>query len=130
MKEMICITCPIGCHLNVEFVSENEITVSGNKCPRGEQYARAELLSPKRVVTATCDLVDGSGEAGDEARPVSLYTPRRVPVRTVKAFPREKIPELLALIYAIKVPRPVRSGQVIMRDALGTGIDVIVTRSM
>lgn len=132
MQEMICITCPIGCHLSIEKISDEELSVTGNKCQRGAQYAREELLSPKRVVTATCKLnhasdqvaIRGQGQAGN------LYKPRRVPVRTAKAFPKERIPELLALLYQHEVSLPVERGQVILPDALSSGIDVIAERTM
>ena len=131
MSEMICITCPMGCHLSIERPSENEIVVSGNRCPRGEKYAREELLSPRRVVTATCRAI-GSAEAvadGALADP-SPYRPRRVPLRTSAAFPKERVPELLKLIYGLELRLPVQRGQVAIADALGSGIDVLVARTM
>lgn len=127
MHEMICITCPIGCHLSIEKISDEELSVTGNKCQRGAQYAREELLSPKRVVTATCKLKQSADESTLTA---SLYKPRRVPVRTVKAFPKERISELLALLYQHEVSLPVERGQVILPNALDTGIDVIAERTM
>lgn len=119
MTEMICITCPMGCHLSIERPSDDEIVVSGNRCPRGEKYAREELLSPKRVVTATCKALG----AGPDR-------PRRVPLRTNAAFPKERVAELLALIYGLELRLPVQRGQVAIADALGTGIDVLVARTM
>ena len=142
MDEMVCITCPMGCHLKIERLSEGEIAVTGNRCARGEQYAREELLSPKRVVTATCGIKKGpdakriatpspGSAAGSPAnQKVCLYRPRRVPVRTTTAFPREKIAELLALIYSLEVELPAKRGEVLLADALGTGIDIVVARSM
>jgi len=134
MTEMICITCPMGCHLSIERLSEHDIAVTGNRCARGEQYAREELLSPKRVVTATCKV--GPSSIAAAAKPIAaasaadLSRPRRVPLRTREAFPRERIPDLLKLIYGLELRLPVRRGQVAVADALGTGIDVIVTRTM
>lgn len=125
MDEMICITCPMGCHLKIERLSESEIAVTGNKCVRGEQYAREELLTPKRVVTATAALAGSPA-----ARQGCLYRPRRVPVRTTKAFPKEKIAELLNIIYGLEVELPTERGRILVADALGTGIDVVVARSM
>lgn len=121
-KEMVCITCPMGCHLEIEQTSGGGISVTGNRCARGEQYAREEILSPRRVVTATCR-VRGSGSG-------SLYAPRRVPLRTRSAFPRERIAELLSLVYAMDLGLPVERGQVAIADVLGTGIDLIVERTM
>lgn len=119
--EMTCITCPMGCRLEVERKGEDDIAVSGNRCPRGAAYAREELLSPKRVVTATCR----AGRAADADRPV-----RRIPCRSSGPFPKERVAELLAAIYGLEVPLPVRRGQVLIPDALGMGIDVVATRSV
>ena len=52
LKEMVCITCPIGCHLTIRQDGE-EIEVSGNTCPRGKQYAIAEMTHPTRMLTTT-----------------------------------------------------------------------------
>jgi CxxC motif-containing protein len=139
-QELICITCPIGCHLSVDRLPDGSVEVKGNRCPRGAAYAREEMLSPKRVVTATCRIlkpcVDPAGGAaiasigGGGSRKESLTAPRRVPCRTTAAFPKERIGELLKAIYALEVPLPTHRGDILIRDALGTGIDVIVTRSI
>lgn len=128
-QELTCITCPIGCRLVVEWESgaapgevaaggaAAELAVSGNRCPRGAAYAREELLAPKRTVTATCKSSSSGGA-------------RRIPCRTTAPFPRERVGELLAAIYALEQPLPVKRGQVLVRDALGLGIDVIATRTL
>jgi CxxC motif-containing protein len=51
-------------------------------------------------------------------------------VRSTSPFPREKVPQLLTLIHATTVSPPIRMGQVILPDALGSGIDVIATRNL
>ena len=56
MKELICIVCPNGCHLKVD--EENGYNVTGNKCERGAEYGKAELLHPVRVVTSTVRIKD------------------------------------------------------------------------
>lgn len=137
--ELVCITCPIGCHLQVETLGGGasgaigaegaegpEIQVSGNRCPRGVVYAREETLAPRRVVTATCRVRREPAVASA----AGLTAPRRVPLRTTAAFPKERVDELLAAIYALELPLPARRGQVAMKDALGSGIDLIVTRTV
>ena len=123
MHEMICITCPLGCHLSIERLDGNEISVTGNRCSRGEQYAREELLNPLRVVTTTCKV-----KSSDSISHITM--PRRIPVRTVSAFPKERIPELLGHLNGLRLDLPVERGHVVLADALGTGIDVIVTRTI
>ena len=51
MTELICITCPKGCHLRVD--EEKGFAVTGNSCPRGAEYGRNELQHPVRTVTST-----------------------------------------------------------------------------
>jgi CxxC motif-containing protein len=115
-REMICISCPIGCHLSVERTGTGEVRVEGNKCPRGEEYAREELLSPKRVVTATVSLKDG--------------LVGRVPVKTDAPLLKEHIAELLQKIYAMELVAPVQQGQVLAEDLYGTGVKLITGRSI
>jgi CxxC motif-containing protein len=121
-QELTCITCPMGCRLVAERGGEGgqALSVTGNRCPRGAAYAREELLAPKRTVTATCRSLAG-GASGSA---------RRIPCRTTAPFPRERVDELLAAIYALEEPLPVRRGRVLIRDALGLGIDVVATRTL
>ncbi len=113
--EMVCISCPIGCRLTVKLEGET-VTVAGNKCPRGEVYGTEEMLSPRRVVTATV-------ATGSPSIP-------RLPVRTTGALPKENIDELLNRAYRLTVAPPVTKGQVIIRDIMGTGIDLVSSRDI
>lgn len=117
MKELTCIVCPIGCLLNVEENGEN-LSVSGNKCKRGEVYAREEIFAPKRTVTATCNIAEAECIVG------------RVPVKTSAPCLREKIPALLDDIYKTTVALPVKAGDVIIANWKGEGIDVVSTRTL
>jgi CxxC motif-containing protein len=117
-RELTCITCPMGCRLVAEIGAAGELSVSGNRCPRGAAYAHEELLAPKRTVTATCRAAESSSGA------------RRIPCRTASAFPKERVGELLAAIYALEVALPVERGSVLLGNALGLGIDVIATRTL
>ncbi len=130
-RELTCITCPMGCRLVVESAPENStpaagdgLSIGGNRCPRGAAYAREELLAPKRTVTATCRAATGSGSRAQGG------SARRIPCRTASPFPKERVEELLEAIYALEKPLPVRRGQVMIRDALGLGIDVVATRTL
>ena len=69
MKELICIVCPNGCHLKVD--EENGYNVTGNKCERGAEYGKAELLHPVRVVTSTVRI---EGAAACPSRPAPPWT--------------------------------------------------------
>ena len=43
IKEVICICCPCGCHLQVD--PENDYNVTGNACPNGAAYGREENVA-------------------------------------------------------------------------------------
>ncbi|WP_129596650.1 DUF1667 domain-containing protein [Anaerophilus nitritogenes] len=114
-KEMICIVCPMGCHLEVNKQGE-EYTVEGNKCKRGQEYAVKELTAPTRVVTTTVKIKNGNLN--------------RLPVKTKEAIPKDKIFECMKLIDSIEVTAPIHVGDVIIKDILGTGVDLVAARDM
>ena len=113
--KMICISCPIGCHLTVDDVDGN-IKVEGNRCPRGIKYATDELIDPRRMVTGVvaCD---------------SELTPY-LPIRTSEALRKKHIASLLAELRKIRVSPPVAMGDVVIADFAGTGVDVLASRSV
>ena len=112
MTELICITCPRGCHLKVD---EN-LNVTGNMCPRGAMYAKAELTHPVRMVTSTV-LVESKLEC-------------RVPVKTKDPIPKELIFKVMGEINKVKVKAPVKIGEVIIANVLGSGVDIIATKNI
>ena len=114
-KELICISCPAGCRLTAEKESNGAWQISGNRCPRGKAYALQELTDPRRVVTAVVP-------TGDPLHCV-------LPVRSSAPFPKDKIAALLNKLYSMKVATPVLCGEIILSDALGTGIDIIATEN-
>ena len=102
IKEVICICCPCGCHLQVD--PENDYNVTGNACPNGAAYGREELTHPTRIITST--------------------------VKTAQAVPKEKMTEVMAALDRITLHAPVRTGQVVLADVCGTGVDVVATRNL
>ena len=127
MRNLTCIVCPIGCSLDVDnsssaaVNSEENLSVTGNRCTRGITYALEEIRAPKRVVTATVQLAE---DANTES------SVRRVPVKTSSPCLRDKIPALLEDIYRKKVSIPVKVGDIIIADWNGEGIDVVATRNL
>jgi len=116
MREMVCIVCPIGCRLSIEMKAEGEISVTGNRCPKGDAYGREEMLAPKRVVTAVV-------RTDSQAFPY-------IPVRTDKSLPRALIPELVADLAHLSVRLPAVRGTVLVEDYRGSGVNVVLTRTL
>ena len=114
MTELICIVCPKGCHLKVD--EANDYTVTGNSCSRGEEYGKSEIKNPLRVVTSTVRISGG------------LH--RRCPVKTDRAIPKALIFRAVRLLDQVDLKSPVKSGQIVMKNILGTGVNFISTRNM
>ena len=115
-KELICITCPMGCRLDITYDKEKIIDVQGNTCPRGVKYAEKEIFHPERVVTTTVK-VSGSDIA-------------LLPVKTAGTIPKELACKALELAFKVNVQAPVKVGDVIIKDILGTGVDLVATRNL
>ena len=114
MKELVCIVCPRGCRLRVD--EENGCAVTGNSCPRGAKYGKNEVSNPTRVLTSTVKLTGGR------------Y--RRCLVKTRQAVPKGKLMEIMRLLDGVELAAPVKTGQVVLPDAAGTGVDVVATKDM
>ena len=115
-KELICIGCPLGCNLTVEMKGAQVVSVSGNTCKRGDDYARKELTDPRRIVTSTVPVTGGK-------LPV-------VSVKTASDIPKGKIRECLCALKGVTLTAPVQIGDVIVENVAGTGVDVIATKSI
>jgi len=116
VRQLICINCPMGCRLKVTKSENNGWLVEGNECNRGKTYAVIELTAPTRVLTTTVILNS------------SLF--RRLPVRTDKGIPKDKIFEAMKVLDKIKAEAPIHTGDVICCNILGTGVNVIASRSV
>ncbi|PKK96795.1 MAG: molybdopterin oxidoreductase [Tenericutes bacterium HGW-Tenericutes-3] len=112
MKEMICIACPIGCHLQVD----DQLKVSGNLCIKGEKYAIEEMTHPTRILTTT-------------VKTISPSTPR-VSVKSREPIPKELIFKALLILDGIIIKNNVKIGDIIVKDILNTGIDMIATKNL
>lgn len=114
MKKLVCICCPKGCRLTVD--EENGYAVTGNSCPRGEEYGKNEVRDPRRVITSTVR-IDGAAY-------------RRCPVRTSIAVPKALMFDIMKELEKADLKSGVKRGDVVIADILGTGADVIVTKDM
>ena len=115
MSELICIVCPLGCHLTINK-DEESYEVKGNTCKRGEKYAIEEITNPKRVVTSTVKLQNSY-----------LHL---LPVKTEYTVPKSMIFEIMEELDKIKVNAPIKIGDIIIENVLGTGVNVISTKNI
>jgi len=116
IRELICISCPIGCRLSVKVSDSKVLDVSGNQCKRGIAYAENEISNPKRILTTTVKIRGG-------------VIPQ-LPVRTKEPIPKHLIARAMQALSKCEAEAPVSLGDVIVRDLLGTGVDVVASRSV
>ena len=115
MRNITCTVCPMGCSLVVSKV-DGEYKVEGNTCKRGAKYGVEEVTNPRRVITTTVKLNGGY---------LNL-----LPVKTNDSVPKELMFDIMKLLDRVEVNAPVSVGDVIVKDVLGTGVDVVSAKSM
>lgn len=114
-RELICINCPMGCPLTVTIDGDN-ITVSGNTCPRGADYGKKEVSDPRRTVTSSVFVEGGKAV--------------KVPVKTASDIPKGKIFDIMDVVRNTKVKAPVAIGDVVVEDICGTGVNLVATKDV
>jgi len=114
-QELICIVCPIGCHMSVEKKGD-DFSVTGNGCPRGIAYAKKELTAPSRTITTTVKILNSNF--------------RRLPVKTSSEVPKERMFDVMEEINSVEVEAPVKVGDIILKDVLGLGVDIVSAKTM
>lgn len=113
---LICIECPKGCGLSVDIENYRVINVTGNTCPKGKDYAISEIENPIRILTSTI-LAEG----------LAL---KMIPIRTDSPIPKTKILEAMKEIKKIRINKPVSTGEIIVKNFLGLGVNLISTRQI
>lgn len=116
VRNLTCISCPMGCALTATLDGGEVISVTGNTCKRGDIYARKEVTNPTRIVTSTVRVTGGTADM--------------VSVKTKEDIPKGKIFDCVTALKDVTVQAPVKIGDVILSDAAGTGVDIIATKSV
>ncbi len=112
---LTCIICPVGCDLEI-VIDGDDIRVFGNRCPRGQDYAIKEIRSPERILTTTCKILS--------------EIERRLPVKTEKPIPKNRIFDVMKEINRLKVRPPIKRGESVIKNVLGLGVNIVATRSV
>jgi CxxC motif-containing protein len=116
MEKIVCVLCPMGCKIKYNAVDGKIVAVEGNRCPKGLSYLEEELKEPKRIVPTSVKVVNGE---------LPLAS-----VKTSKPIPKRLIPKFMELVKQVQIEAPVKAGDVIMKNVLDTGADVVATRSV
>ena len=90
--------------------------MTGNSCPRGAQYAKDELTNPKRMITSIVRVKNRDNCMAS--------------VKTSTSIPKGKIFDILKEIEKVSVSAPTHIGDVVIKDVLGTGSDIVITKEV
>lgn len=112
-RDLICIICPRGCSLCAD-IQGDLVTVSGNACPKGQEYATRECTNPVRTVTAT-------------VRVSNRYN-TMASVKTLTPVAKDKMMDVMAVLRNTRIQAPVKIGDVILSNVCGS--DIIVTKAV
>lgn len=115
-KELVCVNCPMGCRITVEMNGSEIISIHGNSCPRGAEYAKQESIRPMRILTTTVRIIGANHNV--------------LPVITSQAIPLDMVFDCMDAIRKVSVHAPVKEGDAIVHNLLDTGADLIASRSM
>ncbi len=115
ITKIICITCPKGCTLDVTHDGQTILKIRPG-CKRGHEYVQREMVDPRRMIATTVRVQGG-------IHPL-------LPVTTSAPFPKPRILELMTALRQVELRAPVSMGQLVLQNALGTGIDIIASRDM
>ena len=112
-RELICIGCPSGCRICVETDGNRVLEIGGNRCEKGYAYAAQEAVAPMRVLT-------GLMRAEGCEKPFA--------VRSDRPLPKDRMLECAAELKRKRPKAPVRIGDIVYADILGTGADIVATQ--
>lgn len=115
-KDLVCIGCPIGCPLKVEYNQEKMLSVQGNKCKIGLEYAEKECFNPERILTTTVRVKKGN---------LPL-----VSVRTNKPISKKLIFDVMNLLAKVEVEAPIKIGEIIIENLFNTNTNIVATKNI
>ena len=115
-KKYVCIICPNSCEIEAEYSGKDVRKITGYSCKKGEEYVIKEIIAPERGVTTTVPVRNGL---------IPL-----VSVKSSKAIPKELMGKAVSEIAKARADAPVKIGDVIVKNILGTDADIVATKDV
>ncbi|WP_448535431.1 FAD-dependent oxidoreductase [Pseudothermotoga sp.] len=112
-KSLVCIVCPKGCEIELYGDASNPI-FRGYSCEKGLEFAKQDIINPKRVLCTTVLTKDA----------------RLLPVRTDREIPLESFEKVMNRVKSIVVKKTVRRGEVIVENIENTNANLVATATL
>ena len=117
-KELTCVVCPSGCRITVTIDDDGEIiSIKGNTCQRGKNYAESEVTNPVRTLTSTVTLYTKTGKI-------------MLPVRTDKPIRKSELFHAMELIRKTEAVAPIRTGEILYCDFIEKGTNLVACKDV
>ena len=113
MLKLICKSCTAKCIMTYTPLTGR---ITGNKCPRGEAYAKD--YRPDAVKIRTYQL------------PVKNGHMKRLAVRTGIPVGEALSDRIETLLKTVTLTAPIEAGATVLTNLGGTGVDLVATRKM
>ncbi len=114
--ELVCINCPLSCGIELSEENGEILEINGAECKVGVKYAEEEFRNPRRMVSTTVKVKGG-------VLPL-------LPVASASPIPKSMVREAVRVLAVLVLEAPVADGQVVYRDILGTGVDIVSSRRL
>jgi CxxC motif-containing protein len=115
-RDLICVTCPMGCALHVTLKDGQPQQINGQECKRGVAFAQEEIVAARRMLTTTVRVQKG-------VLPL-------VPVRSRTPLPRELLFKVTEILRSVVLEAPIREHEVVLANVLNSGVDIISSRDL
>ena len=115
-KHFTCVTCPIGCEIDVELQDSDVVSIEGSKCAKGKEFVLQELEEPMRILTTTVRMKGAKWAM--------------LPVRSDEPIPKRLFFQVIKELANIELQAPVKISDVIVGDVAATGANIVATRNM
>ena len=111
--KITCIKCPLACIIEVKSDDKKNIISISTNCKQGKNYAMQEVVKPVRILTTTAKII-----SKDQDHPL-------LPVQTDRPIDKDMLKEVMAELSKIELQPPILYGEVIVRNILNTGANII-----
>ena len=105
----------MGCSIDIKEENGQIKDISGYSCQGGKKFAETEFYNPKRMVTTVVSLEGGEYPC--------------LPVISDGQVPKETLKDCIHLLKKIQVKAPIKMGDIIEENILGTGINIIAAKA-
>lgn len=117
-KTLTCICCPIGCTIEAELEGNHVFERARQLLSKGRKVRKIGTFDP-------CAHADQHRWGSRKRNGAAV-----APVRSAREIPKGKMLDCMKELSRVSVAAPVHIGDIALKNAAGTGVDIVITRDM